>query len=448
VTESRQQKGAHNAHPGESASGGAGTQRGVSFENGLSAYYFVLMLAQGGYPPPFGWPTETRMLTAWRQAPLRVDDIVLLTSLEGAAYTQAKSGRLTLSEQPQSDLASAIAQFTRLLLEGEARQPNPGSQPWERPVDVGKDRFVLAARRVPHTLDQVCKLCERARGSAQWSLFQSGIQSGSQLDQALTVVRRHAENAFGSTDAPSGLDGELFLKLLQCLWIVAYDLSNYGRQRDEALSVLRDKVLANPDDAERAWIELCTLAADLAGVHGSVDVPGLWGKLLQAGIALKDAPDYSADAKRLREWTKDGLAAIPENIDCGEAGTVRVSREKVMEQIRQAAVTGDVLVHGEPGVGKSWAIRQLVSGFEGGGDAAHPSEGRAFLIRAEDVPKASLLEPENALELEHPLEEVLRHIHSPVARVHLGISPRRVLVSVRGDLRGRQAACHLADSPA
>lgn len=398
------------ARPGASASGGAGTQQGISFQNELSAYYFVLMLAQGDGQPPFGWPAPTRLLTAWCEALLPVDDVVLLTSSDGAAYVQAKSSRLTLSPLPQSDLASAIDQFTRRLLGGEARQADPDSQPWERPIDVERDRFVLAAKRVPDTVGRIRELCERARGSAQWSLFRAGVASGSPLEQALDIVRQHAENAVGNTGASPALDDELFLRLLQCLRIVAYDLSEDRPERRDAQAVLRSRVLADPDDADRTWTELCALAADLAEVHGSVDVPRLRGRLLSAGIALKDAPDYSADAKRLRKWTEDGLGAIPDEIDCGDAGTVRVLRKKVVEQIRQAAVTGDVLVHGEPGAGKSWALRQLVSGFDGVGNAAQPSEGQALLIRAEDLPATTEAQAHETLRLEHQLPDILRHM--------------------------------------
>jgi len=165
-------------------------------------------------------------------------------------------------------------------------------------------------------------------------------------------------------------------------------------------------LLSGPDDASVAWTSLVDICGEWAQARGSIDAVQARKELLTRRIGLTDAPDYRSDAESLRARTVEELSCFENAIDCGLAGMISIDRP-VADEILRAASLGHVMVHGEPGVGKSWAIRQLVSTYTEN-HSQYP--GQVLLIRAESLPVSSVRQAHQEMELQHPLEEVLQHI--------------------------------------
>jgi len=405
----------HNGHNndqtirGREAAGGAGAQRGISFENNLAAYYLLLMLAQGSHEPLFGWPSDRRICLLWLQPPpFPTSDIFLSSSHVEAAYVQAKLS-LQLSGAFDSDLADAVVKFTRQITERQAFVGVEDGRPWERPIDPECDRFVIAIGPTgPRKAeDLINRLCDTARRHASWDTFEETVAQGGEIADTLEIIRAHAAAGIVPDDtAEDSVNDSLLFRLLKCFRVCRHDFDVDGTDRQIALQLLRTRLLSSPDDAGIAWTALVEICGELAQDHGSINAVETRKELLSRGIKLKYAPDYRAEGESLRERTRDELDYIDDAIDCGTAGIIRIDRP-VAGEIMAAASQAHVLLHGEPGVGKSWAIRQLVSTYTEN-PSQHP--GQVLLIRAESLPVRSVRQAHEEMQLQHPLEEVLQHI--------------------------------------
>ena len=371
------------------AIGGAANDAGVLFQWQVAAHSMALVLAQGTVPTPFGLPAGTQIRQVWCQAFAPVDDIVLETSDGGLVFIQAKRS-LAFSQAESSDLASALCQFSLALT---SSLPATGL-PWDRrPFDRLTDALVIAvAHDSPASAEQrINGLSDLARGQTSWAGLTGVASQNRGHQQTLDTLLHHISRA-----APH-LSDDQRLALLQTLRIRRYFLQIDGSDGRDAWQILADSVLASASRVGDAWGQLCALPGELGPAHGSTDLKDLRRRLRDAGIALADAPDHRKDAATLRQLSEDCVSSIDDGIDCGDQGTMRIERDAVAEIGRLAAV-GHVLIHGEPGVGKSWCAKQLVSSMA---DAA-------LLLRVDDLPRVDTRQQlSQSLGLGHDLIDVL-----------------------------------------
>src|SRR5208337_4958930 len=114
------------------SAGGAAGAGGFSFQDSVTAWAAVGVLAEQAVTPRWGLDPATFFTEIRCETGLPVDDLMVITSAGGAVYIQVKRS-LRLSDKPDSDLASAIDQFVRQYL--AQRSGSRGRHPWERPLD-------------------------------------------------------------------------------------------------------------------------------------------------------------------------------------------------------------------------------------------------------------------------------------------------------------------------
>jgi len=117
---------------------------------------------------------------------------------------------------------------------------------------------------------------------------------------------------------------------------------------------------------------------------------------------LRSEIEAITDAARLRARTHEELRSIAYGIECGEDTLIHIERVSVQE-IVAAARQGHAVVHGEPGVGKSWVLRQAAERLAEDDEA----QQQALLLRVERMPAESLTQLRNELGLDRDVPEVL-----------------------------------------
>ena len=396
--------------------GGAATQGGINFQNRVSAWVCVHILAGRSAVPigPGGIAAYARFET-----PEPVDDILIGDTNEGHAFVQAKR-TLSLSTTTDSDLASAVDQFVRQYVSTRA---GSDKRPWRaRPLDPTKDRLVVATTfesSAPVRIDLAAVL-DRMRGLTSGQPFTDAATSVDQrkaLDTLLEHVRRSWQSAAGIKPTDSDISAVCALMHLSVL-----DVETNGLAEREALSLLENRILENSLQAGAAWSTLLQVAADLSQRRSGIDEPGLRAALEQVGIGLKGPARYDKDIGKLRNHARETVRYLRHNSRIPVGGTeVRVDR-LATEVIRQASDTGSLVVVGWPGSGKSGVLHDFAeSAIDAGRDVV--------FIAVDQIGATSLGELRNELGLEHELIEILRNWpgHRP------GILVIDALDAARGD---------------
>lgn len=376
--------------------GGAATHGGINFQNRVSAWICVHILAGRSALPigPRGIAAYARFET-----PEPVDDILIGDTNEGHAFVQAKR-TLNLSTATDSDLASAIDQFVRQYVSTRA---GSDARPWRaRPLDPTKDRFVVATTSessAPVRMDLAAVL-DRMRGLTAGQPFTDAATSVDQrkaLETLLEHVRRSWRSAAGKEPTDSDIGAVCAL-----MHIGVLDVETNGVAEREALSLLEDRILENRQQAGGAWSTLLLLAADFSQRRSGIDEAGLRAALEQAGIGLRGPARYDKDISKLRNHARETVRYLRHNsrIPVGQT-EVRVDR-LATEAIRQVSELGSLVVVGWPGSGKSGVLHNFAgSAIDGGRDVV--------FIAVDQIGATSLGELRNELGLEHELIEILQN---------------------------------------
>jgi hypothetical protein len=180
------------------------------------------------------------------------------------------------------------------------------------------------------------------------------------------------------------------------------DVESEGRDRTQALDLLRGTVLEEPDTAATAWsamVEFCgQLRGESSGAHG----PSLQNLLIGAGIAIRAAPDYRNDIRALQAWTQSRLARTVSFTRLIESRPETTIQRSVSGPLSAAAEAGSFLVVGEPGAGKSGVCYRLAQDLS---DA-----GRNVVLLPVDVLNVDTLSGLNAeLRISHSFVEVIQN---------------------------------------
>jgi len=387
--------------------GGRAAAGGQRFEHQLAAFHLTLLLAGELAPPPAS--ASGNVASVWLQAHLPVDDIVVTTSDGGGVYIQAKS-QLPLSFRKDSPLAGSIGAFAALYLEaGMTSKIEIPDQPWRRTIDPARDRLVIAIGPMARgRAERAINALAAAAASGTYSDLLEVINTQREMREAFEGIRSLIADAppAGTADGSrSAMSPEKVQTFLRCLRVEWYDFRDTGWSRREAIRLLRGSILSDPGAADDAWTALVDAAADLATRSARVRLFDLRERLQAAGVPLECAPDYRRDIAALRDHSARELGSIDDAIACGSEGEIRVERVVVGEVLERARA-GHVLVHGEPGAGKSWVMKQAALQHAGAHASTEP--GECLFLRVENLPVRSTRQVEAELRIGHSFVEVLK----------------------------------------
>lgn len=381
------------------SSGGAATAGGMDFQHRVAAWVAAHVLAEKSATAPWDLPADTSLEWLRCETEQPVDDLLVGTSGSGLVFAQIKRS-LTCSSDPSSDLASALDQFVRQFI--TCRNKSGGSSSTDRPLDPARDRLVLVISPVSSRPIRVHlpSVLRRIRDMTPGQALDAAATNGEE-QRAFSIVQKHIARSWQALLSGEPSNQEL-RQLLSLIRVHELDVSQGSTGEREAKNLLRSVVLRDPDKADQAWRTLITLCAGYAAQRSGADRAALQHELLSTGFDLKVVRSYEEDIDRLRNYSHHTLTA-PAHLAQIRVGssTIKIPRT-CTEALKQAAEEHSTLVVGEPGAGKSVALRDFVK-------ALHDA-GRDYVFLAVDrLAAQSLGQLRVELGLEHELPEVLEN---------------------------------------
>jgi len=324
------------------STGGGGT----TFELGVAATYLSFLLC--GQPPVGmeGVTARVSLQTKWQGTPL--DDIAVLTDVGGG-----RQRRLYIAVRHSIRLAEKDRNLAEVVR--AAWQTFVGQH---CPFDPVLDRVAVVFGSELPNRDALRALLRTADASASAEEFDRRMSVPHSVSQDQRRIRDVLRGTLaGIADEVRSED---FWQFLRCFRVLRFDFG----EGDGAHSVLCRVVLkqvvqdGDHDAAARLFDLLCRQAGQLAREAATVDRDGLWQRVVNAGVRLRDREDYSNDLERLREHREILMRRIMDRL----VGQVHVPRVELTERLRGSAATNLVtVVNGEPGAGKSALLKGLVS---------------------------------------------------------------------------------------
>lgn len=369
-------------------SGGAAAAGGFDFQDRFCAYIAVHLLAERLATPPWGLEPTASLISFRCETGDAVDDIVVVNSLGGHCFVQAKRS-LTGGRSENSELRSALKQCVTLYLERATTSP----------LVRAKDRLVIATSP---TSTKPIRL--------QLPLILTRLRSGNSLSESANSEEEKTirdDVVFGIKAAWKAVISEEpsdkeVADVLAFLHIHVADVEPDGLDEKRASDLLRQSILETPDDASAAWNAIlieCRRCA--AGRHGA-DIARLQELLGGQGITLKAVPSYRRDAIRLQKHSEQTAALLREHSRIRLGGqTIKVPRHCVLS-IYEASKKGSIVVLGGPGTGKSGALVDLYTRL-------HSEELPTLLFNVASLSASSLGALRSELNLEHELVDVLQN---------------------------------------
>lgn len=340
--------------------GGKATASGMDYQHRVAAWVAAHILAEKEATLPWDLPSGTTLEWLRCETEQPVDDLLVGTSGKGLVFAQVKR-TLQLSNNPESDLASAFGQFVRQFIASQAK--NTGPLLWDRPLDPTRDRLILitsSSSSEPIRL-HISSVLHKSRHLIEDQSLDDEVINQDER-HALSILKAHVKSSWQEALGTDPSDGE-FLKLLSLIRVQTLDVEEEGSGELAARSHLRTTVVRDPDGAEQAWAQLISLCTSLAVQRSGADRSELQKTLLQAGFQVNAPPSYQNDINKLKQYSAGIFAALGHlsQIRVG-ATTIKVQRLST-EILKQAAEDQSILVVGEPGAGKSGALHDLVEGF-------------------------------------------------------------------------------------
>jgi hypothetical protein len=411
-----------------STAGGAAGGGGYSFQDAIAAWAAVAVLGERAVSPRWELQPVTCYSEIRCETPLVVDDIAIVTSDGGAVYVQSKRG-VTRSDKPDSALAKAVDQFVRQFMDHRPKAGGP--RPWDRPLDPGRDRLVLATDApAPAWVERDGpELLHRFRSDTSFTSLDAAHVNESQREVAQTLLghaRRSWVDVTGCDPSPSELR-----ELFSLVRIDHFDLrldGTHGRDDLQAMDVLRQAVLADPTRAEDAYRLVQAYSKFLKDTRRGANRAELQAELVRLGVDLVAVRSLAPDVDRLRQRSRATLASThPYSVI--DAGRERVKiRRPVSDALVRAveSIGGRCLVVGEPGAGKSGVIHDAVEVMlSRGWDVVY--------LAADAVMAGSAGQLRDDLGLRSDLSELLAGWHGPAP----GVLAIDSLDAVRGSAASR-----------
>jgi hypothetical protein len=333
--------------------GGSATHAGIGFQDRVAGLLAVHLVADAPVEF-FGLPSDVTPTSIELETSAPVDDILTATSAAGFCFINVKKG-VTLSQKADSPLGSVLDQFVRLWI---ACQSARSSRSWQRPLDAGRDRMVLVTGgdRSGSFVAAFSKILGRIADRRSITPREEIATSQSEIN-AYEAVLSLLQEAMQRHTGQRGSD-ETIASLLSLTRVVVLDPD--GRDKPNALTLLKTAVVANPADAERAWIELVSECQRLAEERSGADRAAFRRFLLSRKIRLRGVPEIAGDVQRLGEFTQETLSSLAHlaHLDVPvDSGAERIEiRRTVSDALVEHAREKSLLIIGEPGAGKSGAL--------------------------------------------------------------------------------------------
>lgn len=365
--------------------GGDATAAGVGFQAKMGAWLASHLLAER----PLDAILMGRRLQSLRfetEAP--VDDILVETKV-GWIFIQAKTS-LSLSITSRSDLAKTVDQFVRQWL---ACSTGDGGSGWNRPLQPGRDRLLLAlgpraSRNLSVNLAQGLSALQKSE-SAQLSKAKSAA-----VHKFYGLIERTLNNVTGRPATAADTSA-----IANLITILTFDFE--GADRQTATEILL-RVLDSPAQASTTFFTIAQYCQEMMQQRTGFNMSILRSALLSMGVPLAAPPSYRSDIERLKTYSGHIRKHLREYESIIVAGDkIRVERE-CTDIVVEAARFGSLLLVGEPGAGKSAVINASA--------AKLIDEGHDVIVLAVDRLSVNSL-PNLAAEigLSHPLRDVLRN---------------------------------------
>lgn len=378
--------------------GGSATHSGVDFQDKVATLVAVHLLADA--PVEFlDLPANVTPVELGLETSAPVDDVLVSTSAGGHCFLQVKRS-VSLSKLPESPFGAVLDQFVRLWI---ACHAGGGSRSWQRPLDPTRDRLILVAggNRSQALISALSPMLRRIRdlhAVAPREAIAGTKGEGRAYDAVMELLTASFRRHTGTAAPP-----EVLASILGISRVVLLDPERADRA--PAMALLRQVVLANPNDAETAWTEIAAQCQRLAEGRSAGDRATFREALRSTGIRLAHVPEIARDVMSLTTFTGETLASIAHlaHLDVPTAaGKQRVEiPRKVTQALVDHAKRASLLVIGAPGSGKSGAI------YSAAAQLLH--EGHPVVALAVDRhPVHSLPALDRELQLERPLLAVLR----------------------------------------
>jgi hypothetical protein len=371
--------------PPQKTGGGRATHAGTYYQNRVSAWWAVLILAEADADPPFQLPDNLTFASLHAETTQAVDDLTVNTSTKGEVLCQAKH-TVNLETTSASALGKTVAQFVR-----QFRVSTPK-------LDPAKDRLVLVTTSLSsapiktHLPAFLGRLRTSAAPQKEWTAGNKGE------NQAAAVIRNHVIRTWRAEYGMKPTEAEI-ISLLRLVRVQVLDVDRGGDHEREAKQLLRRSVLLTPADATKCWNTLLTEVGGYATAGQSADRSALLEALARVGIEVKAPRSFQSDIDRLKDLTASTLKGLEEYSRI-EVGGHRITIQRPVAKEFEAGVTGGhLLVLGLPGAGKSGALYELARALQKNSDVV--------LLAVDQIAAASLGALRNELDLEHDLLTVL-----------------------------------------
>jgi len=261
----------------------------------------------------------------------------------------------------------------------------------------GHDAIVLVTAELPDGVksDWAALLSEILQGTADRivSRLNSNAQNGS---QASALQRMIVEGFACPSRYDHSPDATETVRLLHDVRLLDFDFDSPTSQ--SRAHALRDcqSILTSGDasEAQDLWDRLVGIADEKRPVGGFLDLRGLLGSLRDR-FGFRDHPDFRTDWEMLLRRTRDALADVETHI----ANLAQLPRTEDRASMRQKLASTRVCVLvGESGSGKSALAKEISL-------ADYP---RTVWLTANVLDHDSLVDFESAVNLRHPLVDILR----------------------------------------
>ena len=215
-----------------STGGGSGGGGGYSFQDAITTWVSVQILAEQGCSLRWELPSDVSFARVCCETRHSVDDIAILTSAGGGIYIQSKRG-ITCSKRLDSELAKTVDQFVRQF--NTQRHSSGGDQPWNRPLDSAIDRLVLVTDHpVPAwVVEDAPKLLHRFRSDSSFASINDACQNQRERDFSRVLVD-HIQRSWEEVAGRSPQLKEI-RELLELVWFDHLDLGIDGREGTDDL---------------------------------------------------------------------------------------------------------------------------------------------------------------------------------------------------------------------
>ncbi len=375
--------------------GGRATAGGVNYEVRVAAFIAAKMLC-GGSCSVWDGISGADIGAVTLQAPEPVDDIVvdLLSGVDARAFISAKkrSASIALTKKNPT-FTGTIAAFVRQFIKLSPTARMSSRLIWAIPS--------AASRGATHGLASVLDTHRNEAGDDSISAFLSRREVGEK--KALKSFLSAATSWWRKETKKQPTDQEL-RSFLRAVHVEVYDFGVGNHHERKAEEDIRNHVVADTAQAHQAWQKLESFFAEANQRGIRITPASLRQVLIAGGVRLKSPPDYARDIARLQDWTTRNLARLKEHtmlrFGAKPGDAVHIDRAKELSALLAGLKSGNLLIVGEPGCGKSGLIHRVVEKLQS-------DDLPVVLLLAEEVFGRDWKGSANVPGIEHALDEVL-----------------------------------------